>query len=146
MVIFNQQNYPKSYLGNTKFTLARWGCLDTVITMIYDFINGKEMTPDTMAMKLSFLDTGDLVWGSLSKVGLKLKSRVRTYRKDLIDLSYKNPDEFIALQVKGSHWVWVIGRYIPILGYKIVDPLGGKKRYTNYYENKITGHAVIVVN
>lgn len=143
MKIFNQQNYPKSYLGKTKYTVARWGCLDTVVTQIYNYIFGKEITPDIMAKKLEFNENGELLWNSLKNVNLNLKSRVRTYRKDLIDQSFKNPNEFIALQVKNSHWVWVIGRYIPYFGYKIADPIGGKIRYTNYYDNKITGHAVI---
>jgi hypothetical protein len=38
--------------------------------------------------------------------------------------------------------VWVIGRYIPYLGYRIVDPMGGVKAYSSKYK-RITGHAII---
>jgi len=142
MMIFNQQLI-RGYLGKSRYTIARWGCLDTVVTMIYDYIYGLKMTPDQMAQRLEFNVDGELLWYSLKNVNLKLKSRVRTYRKDLIDQAFKNPSDYIAFQVNNNHWVWVIGRYIPVLGYRIVDPLHGDKTYTNRYKNNITGHAVI---
>lgn len=142
MVIFNQQDYPKSYLGKTKFTVSRWGCLVTVITMIYDYVYDRKMTPDSCAHKLEFMPSGDLIWDSLKNVSLRLVARVRRFDKAGIDSAFRNPNQFIALQVNNSHWVWVIGRYIPYFGYRIVDPLHGDKCYSNRYK-KITGHAVI---
>lgn len=143
MVIFNQQLYPKSFLGKTKFTVARWGCLVTVITMIYDYVYDRKMTPDSCAQKLQFMPSGDLVWGSLKNLTLRLVERVRRFDKAKIDAAFKNPDQYVALQVNSSHWVWVIGRYIPYLGYRIADPLRGDRGYSRRYKN-ITGHAVII--
>jgi hypothetical protein len=48
----------------------------------------------------------------------------------------------VALQVNNNHWVWLIGRYIPLLGYRIADPMTGGKAYSSRYKT-ITGHAVI---
>jgi hypothetical protein len=142
MLIFNQQK-TLGFLGKTKFTIARWGCLDTVMTEIYDYLYGDKMTPDVMAQKLVFNENGDLVWSSLSNVDLKLISRVRYYNKAGIDKALKDPDQYIALQVNNNHWVWVIGRYLPFLGYKIADSWLGDKSYTNRYKNNITGYALI---
>lgn len=142
MQIFNQMDYPKDYLGKTQYTVARWGCLTTCVVMIHDYIFDKALNPAQAGQILAYLSTGDLIWSSIGKLGLKLDARVRTYRKDLIDKAFADPDKYIAIQVNGFHWVWVIGRYIPYLGYRIVDPLGGTKCWSSKYRS-ITGHALI---
>jgi len=142
MIIFNQQAYPKNYLGKTKYTIARWGCLTVCVTMIYDYLFNKQTTPDTMAQKLEYNINGNLLWYSLKNIGLKLVTRVRYFNKSIIDAAVKNPNQFIALEVNSCHWVWVIGRYIPVLGYRIVDPLRGDKAYSSRYRS-ITGFAII---
>ena len=142
MKIFNQQDYPNDYLGDTKYSIARWGCLDTVITMIYDYLFSRQLNPVEISKLLSFNSDGELEWWSLKNIGLKLDERVRFYSKEKIDDAYASDDKFIALQVNNSHWVWVIGRYYPYFGYKIVDPLHGDKARSTRYAN-ITGHAII---
>ncbi len=144
MQIFNQQDYPKDYLGKTKYTIAKWGCLTVTLNMIYNYINGKNIEPPKVAQMFKYLNTGDLIWSSIDILGLKMIERVRTYRKDLIDKAYAIDGEYVALQVNSSHWVWVIGRYIPLLGYRVADPLHGDRCYVLSRYKKITGHAVII--
>ena len=142
MKIFCQQDY-KTMLGNTRYSVARYGCLTADIAMIYDYIHKLNVNPAEMAKKLEYNSDGLLLWPSLSKIGMKLVSRQYTFNKKVIDSELASPNRYVVLQVNNNHWVWPIGRWIPILGYKIVDPFRGDKCYTNRYKNNITGLAVV---
>jgi hypothetical protein len=140
---FNQLNYPNTYLGNTKYTVSRWGCLSLVINMGYNFLFGKNVQPPEMVKILTYSADGNLQWGSLSKIGLKLVKRISQTLPpyDAIKSGYENPNQFVALELhNGSHFVWVIGRRIPLLGYRILNPFGGKKEYC---KNNITGCRIV---
>jgi hypothetical protein len=140
---FNQLDYPKVYLGNTSYTVARWGCLSLVVNMGYNFLFGKNVQPPEIVKILSYSSSGNLLWPSLLKLDLKLVKRISQTSTpyDAINAGYKNPNQFVALEVKnGAHFVWLIGRYIPLLGYRIVNPFGGKKEYM---KNGITGCRII---
>jgi hypothetical protein len=145
MVIFNQQDsrWAKETLGNTVYTIGRWGCLNTVLTMVYNQIFNSRMTPLQCAKKLQFTPDGMLKWESLKEINLKLVSRIRVRNDVMIKNALNSPKDYVALQVNNNHWVWLIGRYIPILGYRIADPWTGTACYTNRYKNNITGFALI---
>lgn len=145
LILFSQQDprWAKETLGNTPYTIGRWGCLMTCATMARDYIFGSGMTPSQVNKKLKYTSGGLLIWSSLPNIGMKLVQRV--YRNDYNKLKsvYYSSDKYAILQVNSNHWVWVIGRYIPYLGWKIADPWTGTKTYTNRYGNKITGFAVV---
>lgn len=140
---FNQLDYPKVYLGNTKYTVARWGCLSLVVNMGYNYMFGKNVQPPAMVKILTYDSNGNLQWPSLKKINLMLVSAVRKSSTPygMINEGYKNPNQFVALEIKnGAHFVWLIGRYIPLLGYRVLNPFGGKKEYMKY---GITGCRII---
>jgi hypothetical protein len=148
MTIFNQQDarWAKEILGNTPYTIGRWGCLTTVLTMIHNEIKGSVMTPLQCAKLLKFTPDGLVIWSSLKEIDLKLVNRMKFRHDVIIQSALNSKDDYVALQVNNNHWVWLIGRYIPILGYRIVDPWTGTKCYTNRYKNNITGCAIISFN
>jgi ABC-type bacteriocin/lantibiotic exporter with double-glycine peptidase domain len=141
MTIFNQTKY-SGFLGNTKYSIKGYGCTTACVTMVHNYKNKKFIDLDKAAKMLSYTKDGLLIWSSLKKLGLQLVSRVYKYDKKLIDDTFKSDNKYVILQVNKNHWVWVIGRYIPFLGYRIADPLKGDKAYTNRYKN-ITGFAII---
>lgn len=145
MLTFSQQDprWAKQKLGKSNCTIGRYGCTTTDICMGYDWFYNSRMTPNQCAEKLNYTKDGLILWESLKNIKLKLISRLR-YRNDkAIQDALKNPDLISILEVNSNHWLFLIGRKLPILGYKVVDPWDGKIKYTNAYRNNITGCAII---
>lgn len=144
--MFSQQDqrWANMKLGNTQYTMGRWGCLTTVITMGYNWLMGTSITPAWMVAKLKYNLRGKLIW---DLPGMKITKRIaksKTIPRAEIDNAYKDPDAINALEINnGVHFVWQIGKWWPGLGYQIVDPINGKKTFTNKYNNKVTGLRVI---
>lgn len=138
---FGQQLYPKLYLGKTRYTFARYGCLTDCIIMGYDFLFGAKKTPDQIVPQLQYNSDGMLLWSSLKVLGLELKEQawhVGYLPKDMIEKWWKNQNVCCAFEINyGVHFVWQIGGWYPILGYKLFDPWTNKTSYSRYY--KITG-------
>lgn len=134
MFIVNQLNYPDLKLGRTKFTWARWGCLSSVIVMGYNWLFGKTLQPEMASKILNYNSNGELIWSSLSNLDLRIATSVRksniTNTRKVIDKYWSDNNTFCAIEINnGTHFVWQIGRWIPLLGYRIVNPFGGKKEY-----------------
>jgi hypothetical protein len=133
MITFGQQNYPKLYLGNTRFSFARYGCLSACVVMTYDWLNGKNKTPDQIVPQLEYNSDGMLLWYSVKNINLELKEQVRKNPKlarTVIDKWWPNQSVCAALEVNnGVHFVWQVGRWYPFLGYKIFDPWTNKFTY-----------------
>jgi hypothetical protein len=138
MLTFGQQNYPKLYLGKTRYTFARYGCLSDVIVMEYDFLFGKNKTPNQIVPQLQYNSDGMLIWSSLKNIGLELKQRYSGGNpRPIIDKWWSNQNVGCALEIRnGAHFVWQIGRYWPGLGYRIFDPWTNTKTWQKY---NITG-------
>ena len=143
MIKFGQQNYPKLYLGKTRYTFARYGCLSDVIIMGYDWLFGKSKTPDQIVPQLSYNSDGMLLWDSLKVLGLQLKCRVAKSKNPFgtIDYWWKDNSVFCALEINnGVHFVWQVGRWYPLLGYRIFDPWENRIKFL---KSGITGCRVI---
>jgi hypothetical protein len=147
--MFSQQDpqWANMKLGSSVYTVGRYGCLSTVICMGYNWLFGKSITPAWIIPQLGYNSDGMLLWPSLSSVGLKLVSRIsqsKTIPSQAIADAWKNPDVITALEINnGVHFVWQVGRWYPILGYRMVDPWTGSKSFTNKYGNNVTGLRVI---
>lgn len=130
-------------LKGTVYTIGRWGCLMVSSVNVRNYKNKSAMTPTQANEKLSFTKDGLLIWSSLKNIGLQLVERV--YKNDYakIKAAYDSKDKYVILQVRSSHWVWVVGRYIPYFGWKIADPIDGRTKYTKTYGNQITGFAIV---
>jgi len=137
-----QRDYPKLYLGNTKFTMARWGCLSCVVNMAYNWLWDKNKNPNHIVPKLKYTNTGLLRW-DLSGVKLRLIDSVRRSSNPypVIRRWWPNQNVCCAIEIRnGVHFVWQISRWWPGLGYRIVDPIDGRKKWLKY---GITGARII---
>jgi len=141
MITFCQQDYPQK-LGTSNFTIARYGCLLTAITMGYDWFFNQQLTPPQIDAKLSFDANGMLLWGSLSNIGLQLKNRVQGRNDAVMQAAIKDPKLICCIQVKNSHWVLALSKRM-LGGYNIQDPWTGLKSTTSAYGEQITGCAII---
>jgi hypothetical protein len=124
------------------FTIGRYGCEITNLAMIYDWFFLSNKTPLYVAQNLKF-NNGDILWSSLPKINLKLEKRYYSRDDNRITQALNNPNECCTVQVNNNHWLFIIGRKLPVLGYKVTDPWLGDTCYTNRYKNNITGFAVI---
>jgi len=129
-------------MGAGNWTIGRWGCLLTDVTMMYDWFFNRNAGPDWVDSQLSFTQ-GLLIWSSLSKIGLHLVTRTNGRNDVVIREGLANPNECVMLQVNNSHWLFLTGRWIPVFGYNVIDPWDGRTKYTNAYGNNITGSATI---
>lgn len=144
-------------LGNTGYSVARYGCTVTDIAMSSDYFKtvlgaGVSQTPKYFAQALKFTPQGYLLWDSLPKCSrMKLRTRfvaAKMKPKDmhaLILAALKDRKQVCLLQVEGNHWVLATG-VDPAGGYKIADPWFGDNSTTKQrYKNRITGGAVLEV-
>jgi len=110
--------------------------------MFYDWAFNKNVRPDWVASKLKF-SKGFLLWNSISNIGLKFVYRYYSRNDNRIKQALNSANEGCLLEVNKNHWLFLIGRKLPILGWKVADPWTGKSCYTKKYNNNITGFAVI---
>lgn len=163
-------------LGTTTYTVARYGCTVTCLSMASEFFSQIAVTPpqnsvkyqlpDKVSQTLEFTPDGLLLWGSLSKLGMKLVERVKVRDDAKIQAVLANPKQACLLQVEGWHWVLALavepnppkpaaktgsGSTVapapgapttPVIVYRILDPWFGDVGYSNRYKS-ITGHATV---
>ena len=142
MIIFKQGNYPKDYMGSSGVSIAKSGCLTCSITVGYDALTNKTLNPPMIASKLSYNQQGMLLWGSLGNWGLKLELKSEVPNDTAVNEALVNPDKFAVLEINhGAHFVLVIGKKLPLLGYRIYDPFYGDKAYR--YNSLVTGCRII---
>lgn len=143
MVTYSQQDprWAQTKYSNG-YTIGRYGCTLTDLTMIRDWFLHDDMVPPVVASKLQYA-SGLIIWASLKNIGLSLVERVRVRNDAKIQQALASSDHCVIVEVNHNHWLWVIGRQLPVLGYRVVDPWDGRIKYTNAYRNNITGCAVI---
>jgi len=129
-------------IGNTKYTLARWGCTLTAISMMSDYY-GTYKTPAQLAKGCKFTDQAEIYWHSVKDAvdsAFKFTWRFYNANYDTIDKAlFDSPDTAVILEVNHSHWVFAIGKVSAGI-YKIIDPIDGKIKTTQSY-SQITGGA-----
>lgn len=130
-------------LGKSPYTVGRYGCTSVCVTDVMNWLLNKSIPPSETVPKLAYTSEGLILWDSLKNLGLSLVGRFYGRQYEVIDKALADPGLCAIAQVNGNHWVWVIGRRLPILGYRIADPWTGTKAYTNRYKNNITGCAII---
>lgn len=131
---FFSQNDPKwsnVKIGKSKYTLGQKGCTLNCISSASSWFD-EETTPDVLAKNLSFTPDGRVEWFSIGKFFKNFEFEWRGYTFDWrsysldrqrIDKALKDQNKVVLLNVaNGSHWVFLAGRYIPIVGYRVSDP------------------------
>lgn len=129
-------------LGKSLCTCGRYGCTSCCIVNGRNFLLGLNETPDKVISKINYTADGLILWGSLPNIGLRLVSRIYGRNDAAIQQALSDPSKFVIIQVENDHWLWVIGRKLPLLGWRCFDPWFADKCYSNRYKN-ITGCAII---
>lgn len=146
MKYINQLQYSKLYLGKSKYRFSGYGCLTSDIIMAHNYLFGANKTPDLVVPKLSYDLDGYLQWPSISYLSLKKVVDIRKTATpfEAIKKAYKNPNQMAILEVNnGAHFVLLWGSWWPGLGYRIIDPVGGKSTFTGSRGYRITGLRVV---
>jgi hypothetical protein len=129
-------------LGNTPFTVGRYGCLITDLSMISDYFHDYK-SPKYFAKYGRFQPDGQFIWTSLPEISkLVLVDRSNGRNDEMIMKGLKDPKLTAILQVNKNHFVLALGKSL-LGGYNIADPWTGKKSTTRYYGNNITGARII---
>lgn len=146
MYTYSQQDSRwRSVIFGGHYTIGRYGCTITDLTMIHDWFYNEGWSPSNVASKLKYTN-GLIIWKSLENIGLRLINRIRVRNDAAIRGALAANDQCVIVEVNHNHWLWVIGRQLPGLGYRVVDPWDGRTKYTNAYGNNITGCAIIGKN
>ena len=142
MIIFKQGDYPHDYLGNSGISIAKAGCLTCALTVGYDALFNQALNPVQVSKKVAYSASGMLQWPSIASLGLKLEYRSGVRDDARVNEALANPNKFAILELNhGAHFVLVIGRKIPLLGYRVYDSFYGDKAYR--YNSVITGCRII---
>lgn len=143
MIMFSQQDprWANLQFGGG-YTIGRYGCVISCLTMARNWFFNDNKTPDWAARLLLF-SSGAVIWSSISNIGLRFVQRVFGRNDAVINEALINPNKCCLIQVNNNHWLWLIGRLVPGRGWKVVDPWHGDICYTDRYGNNITGCAVI---
>lgn len=125
MQFYNQLDpkYNGIMLGNTKYSINRWGCTTCSICMIlskYDSL----ITPDFAAKKWKYTDDGLIIWNQLFSNKVKFVQRLFGYDETFLKGWIKDKNNTAIIEVNGCHWL-AVDRY-SIIGLNAIDPLGGK--------------------
>jgi hypothetical protein len=129
-------------MGASKLTLGGYGCTTCCVSMVSAWY-GEYVSPDKLAKsKALYTTAGLIIWQALGFLKFKFSERFYSFRKDKIDEALASSSKTVILQVNNDHWVWAIGKWLPVLGYRIIDPWTGSVCYSNRYRNNITGGAI----
>jgi hypothetical protein len=129
MNFFGQRNpkWSQVKLGKTNRTIGAVGCTTCTLSDATSYFR-IERKPDYLAGALDYTPDALILWGSLPKVGLKLKQRFYGFRKDIIAAGLKDPNTTVSLNVDGgAHWVFAL-KAIPFTNsYLVHDPWYDRK-------------------
>jgi predicted nucleic acid-binding Zn-ribbon protein len=133
---FNQLNYPNTYLGNSIYTIAQYGCLITSLAMVATFY-GNYYDPPT-AVRYSTFDS----YGGLRYTSIVDDHKCQAINWGLVDgeISSGHPVvigvDLPGVSISGNcygvdHWVVIKPYSKNGSTYSMHDPLGGGRGYSS---------------
>ena len=129
MIHLSQQDprWANITLGNSRFTVAKYGCVTTSISMLSDYFKCFQ-DPGEIAQKyVKYTLDGLIRWETLSLVHMNFQMRLPTRDDQAILQSIKDPRQAVILNVNnGSHWVVAIKKALFSNDYWCVDSWDGK--------------------
>ena len=147
MLLFSQNDpqWKKEKLGKTNLTCGQFGCTTSVIGDGGNWF-GETITPYYLTKRLSYTNTGLIIWSSIGKVYKKMQFFWRFYKHDekMIADALKHPDKVVLLNVdRGYHWVFLLGK-VPFLGYRCSNPYPFPAKTRYYKPSEVVGGAVLI--
>lgn len=130
-------------LGNSRYTIGRYGCTTTCISMLSDYFQCFQ-PPDAIAKSYcQYTLDGYILWNTLTLPRMGFK--VRLYGQDdvAIQQALKDPRQAVILNVSnGGHWVVAIRKTLFGNDYVCVDPWTGKICLAKRDYRNIVGAAI----
>lgn len=137
----NDPEWATMYLGNTKYTMGRWGCLVTSITNLHTrFHRDSTLIPPDGAKTWKFTDDGLLIW-STDFPGMEFVKRGYGFPPREFFEENSTKEKGLVVQVDNYHWCML--HHYGALGPWLIDPLSGKLAPLRWLPYKtITGYAL----
>ncbi len=143
MKFLSQQDplWANKFLGQSKFTIGRYGCTTTCISMISDYF-GCYQDPGMIAqMFVKYTMDGYILWDTLMLSRVAFESRLKNRDDVAIQAALRDPNRAVILNVNnGAHWVVALSKVTLANDYWILDAWDGKKKKASAYSN-IVGSA-----
>lgn len=148
MILLSQQDprWSAVTLGNSRFTIGRYGCTTTCISMLSDYFKCFEQ-PDAIAKTFAkYTLDGLIIWDSLTLSKMAFETRIKARDDQSIMRSLKDPHKAVILNVNnGAHWVTTLSKTLLGNDYWVADPwLGKKVKACATYKN-IVGSAHFII-
>lgn len=131
------QRWGSLTLGQTPYTIARWGCTTTAICMVISKFVSDWPTPGVAAKKWSYTKEGLLIWGQSDFEDVKFIKRGYGYNYNEIAEYANSKDKGVIIEVNYNHWVAAsrvddkVYVYDP-LNFRGEEPLSNNYRITGY--------------
>lgn len=133
-------------LGKSRFTIGRYGCTTTCISMLSDYFQCYQ-SPDAIAKTYATYTLDGLIqWESLRLTHMAFDLRLRQRDDKSIGASLKDPNKAVILNVNnGAHWVVALSKAPFSNDYYILDPWDGKKKLACKTYRNIVGSAHFIL-
>ncbi len=133
-------------LGTSRFTIGRYGCTTTSISMLSDYFKCFQNPADISKNFCKYDMDGRILWNTLSLAHMAFETRGYGRNDDFIKAALKDPNRAIILNVNGgAHWVVALRRTLFGNDFVCADPWTGKTcTAVGTYKN-IVGYASFII-
>jgi hypothetical protein len=127
-------------IGASSLHVGAYGCALTCVADLSGAWNAaNQVFPGQIAAHADwFTKPGDnpgeglIKWGSLEVHGLRFEGRVRAWHQTAVLAASLDPNRAAMIEVTfpgaATHWVVAV-RWVPVLGWRVADPLTGTYRW-----------------
>ena len=116
-------------LGQSKCTIAKYGCTTTSISMLSDYFNCYKNPAQIAQHQVKYTLDGLILWSTLKLDKMEWHTRIRERDDRAIKRSLNDPDDAVILNVNnGAHWVVAISESLFGTDYWVIDPWDGQKK------------------
>jgi hypothetical protein len=126
MKLFSQTSPIWKYekIGKSNLTLGGYGCTTSCIADASSYFE-EEQNPYNISKMDLYTKDGLVLWKNIGKCFKKFEFEYRYYDyfPKIINAALADPDKVVLLNVSNKkHWVFLMGRSIPLFGYRVSDP------------------------
>ncbi len=140
----DDSKWDKVTIGNTPYTVGRWGCLITSLSML-TFWYGKYINPGELAKKLEFNSNGEILWRSINEA-CPFDFVYRYYNRDIDKIKniiYSADNSCVIRVPYGKYYHWLTAVSSDEAGVVAADPIDGSRCYPEKKYGWINGFAEV---
>lgn len=134
------QKWGKTFIGNTRLRLDRWGCCICSLCMLLEKLRGNFCDPSNAAKYWKFNAKGEILWNTTAFNGMTFIKRSFFYNYAEIEKYANEPTLGVIIEVNHKHWLYAekaSNRKI-----SIIDPIDGQKYNDVPTKYQITGYSI----